>query len=155
VKKRTPKKRNNSKYLFFYIVILIFSIDQISKYLGATLDGTTLIPKILNWTYVLNTGAAFGILSGGKYILGIINLIVAGIIIQIVFKNKFNNILTLALSFITGGALGNAYDRLFRIGVIDFLDLGWWPVFNLADSFIIIGIFLLIAMEIKDYLKEK
>jgi signal peptidase II len=57
---------------------------------------------------------------------------------------------SLALSFTLGGALGNLFDRLFFGAVTDFLDFIYWPVFNFADTFLVVGLFLLIVSFLKE-----
>jgi len=139
---------DKKKVVFLGLIILIVLIDQFAKMQASVLDGTTLIFSFLKWTYVQNAGAAFGMFSGGKVVLGFISLIVVGVICYLVYVKKFSWWEIVSLSFIAGGAIGNAIDRFFRVGVVDFLDLGWWPVFNIADSFVVVGVLILIGLEV-------
>lgn len=133
------------KYFFILIIITVFVLDQITKYLieinrpSNSFFGVSI-------TYVENTGAAFGILKNNVTALGIISMIVAGIIMYSIFSKKKEANIGYAL--IVGGAIGNGLDRLLRGAVIDFIDLGWWPAFNIADSAIVIGVLLIILVEI-------
>ena len=96
---------------------------------------------------VHNTGAAFGILKGHTSVFAIISAIaVFSITLFLIYEHNRLFLRDTGLSLILGGVLGNLFDRL-RFGyVIDFLDFRVWPVFNIADSAITIGVFL-IALE--------
>lgn len=136
--------------LFILISLLVTIFDQCVKFFAYrySFDKIVIIPKILWFTLVENTGAAFGIFSGRTYILGLVNLLVVLLIAYYNFKYKLSKKDFIPLAFIAGGALGNTFDRLFFGSVIDFIDLGWFPVFNIADSFIVIGFIWLIINEI-------
>ena len=100
-------------------------------------------------TYTNNNGAAFSILTGKRVILIIVTLIVIGILIYYIRKTKVKeNINKIALSLVIGGSIGNLIDRILRGAVVDFLDFkifGYnYPIFNLADTFIVLGVFLLL-----------
>jgi signal peptidase II len=96
-------------------------------------------------TYVENPGGAFGILphhTDNFVLIGVILLVV--MVTASFYLGRGSLVLNLALAFLTGGVLGNLVDRLHTGYVIDFLDFRVWPVFNVADSFICIGMALLI-----------
>ncbi|MCH6545099.1 MAG: lipoprotein signal peptidase [Deltaproteobacteria bacterium] len=110
------------------------------------------IDNLFNLTHIRNTGAAFGILAGrsgwvrSSFLL-FFSLVAMGFIIVLLRRLPENEkTLTIALSFILGGAIGNLLDRLLYGEVIDFLDFYWsryhWPAFNAADSFITVGVIL-------------
>ncbi|MDD5686413.1 MAG: signal peptidase II [Elusimicrobia bacterium] len=131
------------------IIIAILLVDQLTKYfivrnfyLGESLP---VINNIFHITYITNTGTAFGLLQNYGNIL-LIFAIVAIIIITIsIYKQKgIPKTGLMAFSVILGGAFGNLTDRLFRGSIVDFLDFRIWPVFNVADSSISIGIAILI-----------
>ena len=142
------------RFLFIFLAFIIFLIDQFSKagikgslYFGSRI---TLIPGLLNLTYVENRGGAFGIFAtvGSPYkaiIFSAFSLAAIGIILYYLIKLPLeNNLLSLGLALILSGAIGNFLDRV-RLGyVIDFIDLhikGYhWPTFNLADTAICIGL---------------
>lgn len=103
---------------------------------------------------VTNTGASFGIFHNNNTLLAWFSLIVLGIIMMNVKQIKKQHELPVML--IVSGLLGNLIDRIFRGFVVDFIDLGWWPVFNLADSCIVIGVVWLGAVILlEDFQKEK
>ena len=113
------------------LIILLVILDQLSKYLFGN---------------VKNYGAAFGILQGYTTFLIIISLIVFGVCLYYYIKNKN---LRLSLSFIMAGTLGNLIDRIIFGYVRDFIDLKFFPVFNMADSFNVIGVILIIYLIFK------
>ena len=125
-------------------MLITLSIDQLTKYLV-----TQNLPIYQSWptsgifriTYVTNTGTAFGLLQNQSTFLTIGSFI-AIFFLYYLYKNFIfeNKLLNIAVGLQLGGAIGNLIDRL-RLGfVIDFIDIGWWPVFNIADSSIVIGI---------------
>jgi len=143
--------------MIFVIVILITALDQIIKILIINNFPLGLphpiIENIFNITYVKNTGIAFGMFKGNNLIMIILNIIIITIITVLLYSMDFDNIFfKLSAGFIIGGALGNLIDRINRGFIVDYLDLSFWPTFNLADSMVVIGgimlaIFLLIKME--------
>jgi signal peptidase II len=102
------------------------------------------IASLFKFTHVYNTGAAFGLFSGGGMVFGIIALIVSGVLVYYNFHLPPGHLLLrTALGLQLGGALGNFIDRL-RLGhVTDFLDFGPWPVFNVADTSVVAGVVIL------------
>jgi signal peptidase II len=154
-----------SKYSIFLIVAtLVLIIDQATKlYIDRTMELYSSIVVVKDFfaiTYVLNKGAAFSFLSDSAYRLPVLTLIsVIAIIAILVFLRKLRpdqKFTAFSLSLIFAGALGNLIDRI-RLGeVIDFLLVHWhehyWPAFNVADSAICIGVFLLV---IDMFIEEK
>ncbi|NLJ56928.1 MAG: signal peptidase II [Firmicutes bacterium] len=142
---------------FAFIVLLIFAGDQLSKfwvvkkfYPGET---RSLISGIFHLTYVRNPGAAFGLFAHQTTFFIIISLLVIFLILLGGYLLKNHNfILRLALSLLLGGSLGNFSDRLRTGYVVDFLDFRFWPVFNIADVALVLGIvFLLGGISILNY----
>ncbi len=135
---------------FALIVLFVFAGDQFSKYWVGRIfyPGETrpLIPGFFHLTYVRNPGAAFGLLAHKTSFFIVISLLV---ILLIIFGGHYLKtryfLSRLALAFLLGGALGNLGDRLRTGYVVDFLDFRFWPVFNLADVALVLGIFLLVA----------
>jgi signal peptidase II len=117
------------------------------------------IDGLFNLTYIRNTGAAFGIFAGSAAafrlpFLIIFSLVAIGFVVMMLRRlpDSETGLIT-ALSFIIGGALGNLIDRIIYGEVIDFLDFYWgnyhWPAFNVADSFITIGVLITVFYLIK------
>lgn len=110
-----------------------------------------IIPHVLWLTYVQNTGAAFGLFQRGTAILAVISMVVVGVVAWAsrhpMARGRWFRV---ALGLILGGALGNLYDRLVYRSVVDFLDLRVWPVFNVADSSIVVGGILVFFLVLFD-----
>ena len=124
---------------FFSIALLIIILDQITKYFL-----TDVHYGLINYT--TNTGAGFSILQGQTTLLIIITFLVLGLILYYKKKEPEH---WLPLSFIFAGAIGNLIDRLYFGYVRDFIDLKFWPIFNIADSFMVIGVILIIYMSLR------
>ncbi len=140
--------------LVLYIVgsLLLFALDQLSKFLVCEfIQPVHTIPlwkHVFHLTYLENRGAAFGILQNKFIFFYIITILVLlAILVYIIKKRPQNRCLNISLMLLSGGALGNFVDRLFRGYVVDFLDFRLinFPVFNLADCFVVCGAFLLAA----------
>lgn len=132
-------------------IAAIVLIDQLSKV--AVMNGMGLgqtIPVIdgfFHFTYIQNTGAAFGIMSQNTGLLIVVTVILmaAAVIFAAVKKDELGKFIIISIAMIIGGGLGNMIDRIFRGYVVDFLDFKVWnPVFNVADIFVCIGCGLVI-----------
>lgn len=153
------------RYLLSGIIALVVIItDQITKsIIKADIPLYKSIPVVdgfLNITHIKNTGGAFGILSGMNSLFFIIaSSIALLIVILYLIRLPENNLwLITSLSLISGGAIGNMIDRVRSGEVIDFIDLFYdrfhWPAFNIADSSITIGVFILF-INLLTFRKEK
>lgn len=146
--------------MIIILSIIFIIIDQVSKIIVVNnLTNNKSIEVIKSFfylTYTNNKGAAFSILTGRRILLILVALIVIGVLIYYVRKNKIEGkVNKIALSLVIGGSIGNLIDRILRGAVVDFLDFkifGYnYPIFNLADTFIVLGVFLLlISMFRKD-----
>ena len=152
------------KSLFILIVILILTIiDQIIKYLVVSNisigSEKIIIDNFLKFIYIRNTGAAFGILSGNIIFLIFITVLLIFYIVNEMKKNINNNLSLLSFSLILSGALGNLIDRVVRGYVVDYIPFTLFnremSVFNLADTYITIGVILLIYIVIKEGKNER
>jgi signal peptidase II len=144
--------------LVIALLIVIVLFDQATKVIvDRTLPlhhSIAVIDNLFSLTYVRNTGAAFGFLAqSGEFFRRtfLIGFSLAAIVFILVMLRRLpanEKVLIIALGFILGGALGNLIDRLLYGEVIDFLDFYWsdyhWPAFNVADSFITIGVVLIL-----------
>jgi len=134
------------------IILVTLLLDQFTKYLitSRMLLGESLpiFPPVFYITYILNPGAAFGMLANRTTFFIVLSLLViVAVLVMYRYLPKEKTLMTLAIGLVLGGALGNLIDRV-RLGrVIDFLDFRVWPIFNLADSAIVIGA-LLIMIDI-------
>lgn len=127
------------------LTIILVIIDQLSKILISKGDvQITLIKNLLNITYVENRGMVFGVAQGSVYIMGAISFVVCiALIAYIVKLKKDRQKVENSIYMILAGGIGNMIDRLFRGYVIDFIDIPFIATFNLADSFVVIGVILL------------
>jgi signal peptidase II len=138
--------------LFLGLAVLVVVADQITKrVMEDRLRGQRSIPvvdDILRLTYVENRGAAFGLLQDQTTFFVLVGIIVVGVIAASYrYLPRSGFMLHLALGLQLGGAIGNLIDRVRQGYVVDFVDFGyhanWWPVFNVADSAIVVGVALL------------
>jgi signal peptidase II len=138
--------------LFLGLAGLVVLVDQITKRLAdERLRGQRSVPvldDVLRLTYVENRGAAFGLLQDQTTFFVFVGILVIGVIAasyRYLPRSGFR--LHLALGLQLGGAIGNLVDRIRSGYVVDFVDFGyhsnWWPVFNVADSAIVVGVALL------------
>lgn len=138
------------------VVAIILVADLLSKkaaweYLN-NYGVKTLVPHLFNLVMVQNTGAGFGILQGKTVALTVVTLIVlAAIVVYLFFALKESEWLRISLVFITAGGIGNIVDRIKFGYVRDFLQFAFWtdfPSFNIADSFVTVGAFMLVVVLI-------
>ena len=150
-------KKVSHEYLFEYFAafILLIIIDQSTKIFFSKIMLNNMFESIeifpfLNIVFVRNTGISFGLFSDGgllnRYFFIAFAIILGNILLIISFLTK-EKLMKLSLLMISSGAIGNAIDRIYFGGVIDFIDFFiynfHWPAFNFADIFITIGVILL------------
>ena len=151
---------NIKKFIMSVIFILSLTtfIDQITKYIAFIVlfknQQILIVNDFLNFRPVWNDGISFGMLQGygdfGRVVFIIIALIISLWII--IYSKKLNTIGFIGYNMIAGGAIGNVIDRVIHGKVVDFIDFHYkeyhWPAFNMADSFIFIGVLLFIYSEL-------
>ena len=142
-----------SKFSCLGLIPFILALDQLTKLLivdsmhrNQSID---VIGSFFRLTYIHNPGAAFGLSLGGPEIHTIVSLIALGVLVYLFWTLPVETkLLRFAVTMVLGGAIGNIVDRV-RLGeVVDFFDFGignqWrWPIFNVADSFVTVGIIIL------------
>lgn len=126
------------KYKFLLITAIIIFLDQLTKFL---FKGINKDFGFFSINYTLNTGALFGMFKGMNLVLIFVSIIILFLLLMYYHKHKKQY---LGFGFLVGGLIGNVIDRIIFGGVIDFLDFKIWPVFNLADSAIVIGVLLVL-----------
>ena len=144
----------NKRFYFILLSLLIILSDQFTKniiirYYKELLNNDLILFSI---DYVKNYGAAFNIFNGNRLLLSIVSIIVTVILIYfILIKKNITNLDLLSYGFILGGTFGNGIDRLTKGYVIDFINLNFinFPVFNIADISINIGLIFIIYGLIK------
>ena len=151
---------SNSKFFYINLIIIIsiFILDRVTKLYVIYLDKINIgseiyLSKYLNIYLIWNEGIAFGLFSfDEKNLYNYLTIFILIIVVFILFWIiKSKGIQKYALSMISGGALGNLFDRILYRAVPDFIDLHinnfHWFIFNIADIFITIGVFLMILSE--------
>lgn len=141
------------------LAAVVLVVDQLTKHWAvSTLPGRAPIEVIgsLQFNLAYNTGAAFSFGAGkgiGPWVSVVAIVVVLGMALGTTSRLKLGAV---AAGLVAGGALGNLADRAFRGdagfmhgAVIDFVDLGWWPVFNVADSGIVVGAILLVIAGLR------
>ncbi len=143
--------------LYIAIFLLIIALDQISKHLVTSHfslgEGKCIIEGVLDFTYVQNRGAAFGLLQGARVFFIILTVVIFAALVIYLYKARLTSPLEkTALAFIAGGAIGNFIDRLVLGYVRDFIEVTFidFPVFNVADCFVCIGAGLYILYTFLD-----
>lgn len=144
----------NKKFILFSLItLLFFCLDFFSKFainiFLKVYEKIIIIPDFLSFEKVYNSGAAFSMMKDSATILIIISILALSLIIGYVFQKskELNNFEFFSLALVSGGAIGNLIDRIQYSYVIDFIQLEFvnFPIFNLADVFINIGVIILIV----------
>jgi len=140
------------KAAFFIVALLVIFVDQLSKlWVELNLAVGESIPEtgFLRLTHIRNTGASFGLFQDQTLVLAIVSIIGIGILLYLIlFMYRRLPFLSttpvkISLGLILGGMAGNLIDRLSSGYVTDFIDFSFWPAFNIADSSVVVGAFLL------------
>ena len=142
-----------NRFYFFLLSAIIIFIDQYTKYL-LSINNKSLLNKdfiIFSIDYVKNYGAAFNLFNGNRIFLSLLSIIVTFFIIYFLLNKNCSSLEFLSYSFILGGTIGNGLDRIVKGYVIDFINLNFinFPVFNVADISINIGVFFIIYSFIR------
>ena len=129
------------KYLILFTAVALITIvlDQLAKYLTTVMKPEWAL-GFLSIHFVQNTGAGFGILKGQMAILAVISTVVLMGIIYYYNKIPQEWLAQALFGLFLGGVAGNLIDRIFRQYVVDFIDVGFWPVFNVADAAISVSV---------------
>ena len=147
------------KYYIPFLIFIFFMIDQFTKEVVIrNLKVGYSIPEsgFFRFTHVRNFGSAFSIINDANLFLMIVGIFaIIFISYFLIFYTRESNLLQIAISLQLSGAFGNIVDRIRLGSVTDFIDVGPWPVFNIADSCISVGMFLLILHIIISWKNEK
>ncbi len=153
-------------FIIFLIFSFIFTFDMLTKYIliGKLIpnvgDSVDFIDGFINFVYVQNYGAGWGILSGRPVLLIILTLIILSVLVWFYITKtkkqdcKFIVLLSFAIGFIISGCIGNLYDRIVFGYVRDFINFQFmsFPVFNIADISLTIGVILFVLYFLIDYI---
>jgi len=137
--------------LFWLIIVAAVAADQLTKYLIVTRlalgESVPFLGDFLRLTYTLNRGASFSLLQGQRWLFLILTVVVIAVVIVLHFKlAREEKLFDAMLGLFCGGSIGNFIDRLAMGAVIDFFDLGWFPIFNIADSCIVVSVVILCCL---------
>ena len=139
-------------WIFYVLTIAVIIFDQITKYVvreTIPLYDTLIEVGIFSIVHGQNTGSAFGLFAGFTNFLIIASLIGLGLILYFFVKQASANLFVrVSVGLIVGGAVGNLIDRIKGGFVVDFISVGWWPAFNVADSAISIGMTVMVLFMI-------
>lgn len=131
--------------MFYLIVIIWLVLDQVSKYYVmnhfAIGESVSVIQNVFHLTYIINRGAAFGMLANQRWFFLVVAFIL--IIVYAIYHKKVNRgpiSLRIGSALLISGAIGNGIDRYVLHGVVDFFDFRIWPIFNVADIGICVGV---------------
>jgi len=146
--------------LLLSVAAVVLGLDVVTKVLAVRLltpgEPVSIVGDTVTWTLVRNSGAAFSMATGYTWVL---TLVAMSVVVGIIWMGRrlVSPWWALGLGMILGGALGNLVDRFFRSPgplrghVVDFLSIGWWPVFNVADPAVVGGAILLVALSLFGY----
>ena len=150
--------------MIYYILLKVSIVfaDQLTKWLAViSLKGEESFPfweGVFHFTYVENTGSAFGMLKDHRWVFMSVStvVIVAALLIFFIYYKKLTPLMRWAISFLVAGGIGNMIDRVFLGYVVDFLDFTLidFAVFNVADSFVCIGAGLFVLWYVLDAVNE-
>ena len=138
--------------------IAIIMLDQISKLIMID-KNINILPQVLSFSYTQNTGEAFGLISNNIIFVIIFNIVILGIIIKFLKENNesIDYTVLVSLILILSGGIGNLIDRILKGYVVDFIKFDFinFPIFNVADISITLGIFILIIVIVKQMILNK
>lgn len=151
-----------SALIILIVAAVLVAADQFIKHLivsgiayGASVE---ILPGIVDFTYIHNNGAAFGMLQGKSWVLLSITSVIILLCLALVLKNSLkSNVLKVAITLVLAGGVGNLIDRIFNGGnVVDFIELKFvdFAIFNFADCCITIGAVLIILDFIIELIKD-
>ena len=142
---------NKKNIIILSTALILVLLDQLAKFLVRQnfqlSQSIPVIKNILHFTYITNTGSAFGLFKGFNLIFILFSAIVIILIFYFVREIRENEkALQFFAGLLLGGTIGNMADRLFYGHVTDFIDFRIWPVFNVADSAVTISVIFLIIL---------
>jgi len=145
------------------VALIIFILDQFTKSLVlqnlalySSWEPIPALGRLIKISHIINTGAAFGIFSGGGNVFMVVAAVVAlAIVYYVATYPNLPWLVRLSLGLQMGGAVGNMWKRIVHGSVTDFVDIGFWPIFNVADFSIVTGVTLLAFWMWQEDMKEQ
>lgn len=155
--RRASGRRRLTRVVYLTAAAVLVA-DQATKLAAVTwlrpLHSVPVLGRYLSFTYATNTGGAFGVMPTATAALTVVAMAVVVALILATRRLEGNRLVAAGVACLLGGALGNLVDRL-RVGyVIDFIDVHFWPVFNLADIGIVVGAGLLLVATVVGTLRH-
>lgn len=151
-------------WIWLLVIAAVVAVDQVTKRVVVAVmdlhESIEVIPNILHWTYTRNRGAAMGMLEDHRWVFMVVSVVAIAALLVYLWKHyKEGAWVSVALSLIIGGGIGNMIDRvLYPEGVIDFIDFCafdfWTYIFNVADAGVCVGAGILIVSCIVMIVKE-
>ena len=150
--------RSSHRVPFVAVALGVVVLDLLTKVWAlAVLDDRTIdLVGSLRLRLTFNDGSAFGLGAGRTTLIAVIALVVSLVVARAGWKAESTS-WAIGLGLVLGGAVGNLVDRVFRDGsgflggrVVDFVDLQWWPVFNVADAAIVVGVVFLVLLSFRE-----
>ncbi len=147
-----------TRLAFAAAALTAVALDQLTKQLALSAldDGPVELVGSLQLRLAFNDGAAFSMLSGRTTGIALVAMAIAGAIAVLGLRAS-RTVVAVGYGVVFGGAVGNLLDRVLRDGdgllggrVVDFVDFGWWPVFNLADAALWVGIGILLIASLRE-----
>jgi signal peptidase II len=142
--------------LLLAMAAIVLALDQLSKAWAVSELGDGRVIDLvgsLRLRLTMNYGSAFSLANGRGALISLLALAVVAVLLR-TGRHARSPVMAVALGLVVGGAFGNLIDRAFRAGdgflgggVVDFIDLQWWPVFNLADAAIVVGAITLFVVQ--------
>jgi signal peptidase II len=155
----SPAQPSSARWpLLFGVALFVVALDQLTKWWAVeTLDTRTIdVVWTLRLRLTLNTGSAFSLANGRGPLISLLAIVIVAVLLRS-GRHATRPGTAIAIGMVLGGAIGNLLDRGFRPGtgflgggVVDFIDFQWWPVFNVADSAIVLGAIALFASSWND-----
>ena len=146
-------KRGSGVLAATVLGVLVFLLDQgikraVEAYVSVG-ESVDVIPGILRLTHIKNSGGAFGILGGSQFILLAGSVLAVAVVLWMLLASPPSRFTALGCGLVLGGAAGNLLDRLTAGEVTDYADLQFWPlqewpIFNVADTVIVVGVVMLL-----------
>ena len=156
---RPPATAGRARWpLLLGVAAVVLAVDQLSKWWAVeSLPGRTVhVVWTLQLQLAINRGSAFSVAEGRGAVISLLALVIVGVLLRS-GRYATRPASAFAIGLVVGGAIGNLLDRAFREGdgflgggVVDFVDLQWWPVFNVADAAVCVGAVLLVLTAARE-----
>ena len=144
------------------MIVLIVAFDQITKYLALTYlkgkEPVTFIPKVVQFNYAENTGMAFSMLSGARWVFILLTAVVCAVGLWYLFSGRCKSLWAYwSIGVVISGGIGNLIDRTLNAYVIDFIEPTFmnFAIFNIADSAVTLGAISLVIYLLRDAFMKK